>query len=183
MTDSLLQHRGLHTRLHLGGLHDNQLCLSSLLNLYMLLFCSQMVVEWTTADATTPVVMYGTSSASLSSMMSATTKTYNASSFCGAPANSTGYVNPGMLHTATLSNLSYNTRYYYQYGDMVSLSLHGFKRLPPPLYMSALHVSSFRSLQSHSGFICVVYQSCPIRTGFRVSRCKSQNLVDHKNIE
>lgn len=84
------------------------------------LHCSQMVVEWTTADATTPVVMYGTVNGSLTMMMSAATKTYNASSLCGAPANSTGFIDPGMLHTAVLSNLSYNTRYYYQYGDMVS---------------------------------------------------------------
>lgn len=78
-----------------------------------------MVVEWTTADATTPVVMYGTTNGSLTRTVSATTKTYNASSMCGAPANSTGYIDPGMLHSAVLSNLSYNTRYYYQYGDKV----------------------------------------------------------------
>jgi len=84
--------------------------------------CSQMMVEWTTADVTTPVVMYGTTNGSLTMMVSATTKTYNASSMCGSPANSTGYIDPGMLHSALLSNLSYNTRYYYQYGDMVSCS-------------------------------------------------------------
>ena len=81
-----------------------------------------MVVEWTTRDATTPMVMYGTTNGSLTNMVSAASKTYNASSFCGSPANDTGYVDPGMLHTATLTNLSYNTRYYYQYGDMVSSS-------------------------------------------------------------
>ena len=80
---------------------------------------SEMAVEWTTADATTPMVLYGTSASSLTSMVSATTKTYNASSMCGIPANSTGYVDPGMLHSATLTNLSFSTRYYYQYGDMV----------------------------------------------------------------
>ena len=78
------------------------------------------MVEWTTADATTPVVMYGTSDSSLTRTASATTKTYNASSMCGSPANSTGYIDPGMLHSALLSNLSYNTKYHYQYGDMVS---------------------------------------------------------------
>lgn len=79
-----------------------------------------MMVEWTTADATTPMVMYGTTNDSLARTVSATTKTYNASSMCGSPANSTGYIDPGMLHSALLSNLSYNTRYYYQYGDTVS---------------------------------------------------------------
>lgn len=67
--------------------------------------------------------MYGTTNGSLTMMVSATTKTYNASSMCGSPANSTGYIDPGMLHSALLSNLSYNSRYYYQYGDMVSCSI------------------------------------------------------------
>ena len=102
--------------------------------------CSQMVVEWTTADPTTPVVMYGTSASSLTRTASATTKTYNASSMCGSPANSTGYIDPGMLHTATLSNLSYNTRYYYQYGDMVRqrLSLNAKTGFEWP-QLSAVH--------------------------------------------
>lgn len=78
-----------------------------------------MVVQWTTADKGTPVVMYGTSANALTSTVQALTKTYTASDFCGEPANTTGFVDPGMLHYATLSNLSYSTRYFYQYGDKV----------------------------------------------------------------
>lgn len=78
-----------------------------------------MVVQWTTADTGTPIVMFGKSANALSTTVQAMTKTYNASDFCGAPANTTGYVDPGMLHYATLSNLSYSTRYFYQYGDKV----------------------------------------------------------------
>ncbi|DBB10212.1 TPA: hypothetical protein ACH3X3_001785 [Trebouxia sp. C0006] len=102
---------------------------------------NQMMVEWTTADVTTPVVMYGTTNGSLTTMVSATTKTYNASSMCGSPANSTGYIDPGMLHSALLSNLSYNTRYYYQYGDM-SLgmsSVYSFLTGPPVAASSTVH--------------------------------------------
>ena len=82
-----------------------------------------MVVQWTTAETGTPVVMYGKSATALTSTVQAMTKTYNASDFCGEPANTTGYVDPGMLHYGTLSNLSYSTRYYYQYGDMVGAAL------------------------------------------------------------
>lgn len=79
-----------------------------------------MVVQWTTAETGSPVVMYGKSASALTNTVQAMTKTYNASDFCGEPANTTGYVDPGMLHYATLSNLSYSTRYFYQYGDKVS---------------------------------------------------------------
>nr|QOL01233.1 putative extracellular protein TR9_041a [Trebouxia lynnae] len=109
---------------------------------------TQMVVEWTTADPTTPVVMYGTSASSLTRTASATTKTYNASSMCGSPANSTGYIDPGMLHTATLSNLSYNTRYYYQYGDMkLGLSaVYSFLTGPPVGPTSTVHFLAMADL-------------------------------------
>ena len=36
---------------------------------------------------------------------------------CGAPANSTGFVNPGAINRVLLTNLTANTRYYYVYGD------------------------------------------------------------------
>ena len=81
--------------------------------------CSQMVVQWTTADTGTPVVMYGESASAMTSTVQEMTKTYTASDMCGEPANTTGYIDPGMLHYATLSNLSYSTRYFYQYGDKV----------------------------------------------------------------
>ena len=79
-----------------------------------------MVVQWTTAETGSPVVMYGKSASASANTVQAMTKTYNASDFCGEPANTTGYVDPGMLHYGTLSNLSYSTRYFYQYGDKVS---------------------------------------------------------------
>jgi hypothetical protein len=36
---------------------------------------------------------------------------------CGAPANTEGWRDPGLFHSAILSNLSPDTRYYYVYGD------------------------------------------------------------------
>ena len=78
-----------------------------------------MVVQWTTATTGTPVVMFGMSASALTTTVQATTKTYSTSDFCGEPGNSTGWVDPGMLHAGVLTNLSYSTRYYYQYGDKV----------------------------------------------------------------
>ena len=39
---------------------------------------------------------------------------------CGAPANSTGWVDPGWLNYAALTGLQPGTRYYYAVGDPVS---------------------------------------------------------------
>jgi hypothetical protein len=36
---------------------------------------------------------------------------------CGAPANATGFIDPGMMHNALLDGLTPSTRYYYVYGD------------------------------------------------------------------
>ena len=42
-----------------------------------------MVVQWTTAETGSPVVMYGKSASASTDTVQAMTKTYNASDFCG----------------------------------------------------------------------------------------------------
>jgi hypothetical protein len=36
---------------------------------------------------------------------------------CGEPATTIGWMNPGLLHTAFITDLTPSTRYYYVYGD------------------------------------------------------------------
>ena len=36
---------------------------------------------------------------------------------CGAPANTTGWIDPGTLNYVTLEGLMTSTKYYYVYGD------------------------------------------------------------------
>ena len=39
------------------------------------------------------------------SLSQATSETYDASSLCGRPANETGFIDPGQLHTAVMEKL------------------------------------------------------------------------------
>jgi hypothetical protein len=60
-----------------------------------------------------------------------TTKTYTRADLCGAPANGTGYFDPGSLHTAAMTGLQPSTKYYYIYGsDVRSPQTHTCPRLP-----------------------------------------------------
>lgn len=78
-----------------------------------------MLVQWTTRDMGKPFVRWGTRSGELTSTARATTDTYTRDDMCGGVANSTGYINPGLFHTAKMSDLQPDTRYYYAYGDEV----------------------------------------------------------------
>lgn len=48
---------------------------------------------------------------------------------CGAPANSVGWVDPGVMHVAKLTGLTPGQMYYYRFGDEVSsyswITAHG----------------------------------------------------------
>lgn len=96
---------------------------------------SQIIVQWTTRDAGSPTVQFGTTKGGpYPSTVAGTSVTYNASTMCGEPANSTGYVDPGSLHRATLTSLKPSTRYYYVYGDPSFGPLsaeHTFLTAPP----------------------------------------------------
>ena len=45
-----------------------------------------------------------------------TVKTYKASDMCEAPANTTGFWDPGYIYDVLLTDLEPNTRYYYSCG-------------------------------------------------------------------
>ena len=75
-------------------------------------------VQWTSRDAGTPTVKYGTQSGKYAGTVTGLSHTYNASTLCGHPANDTGYVAPGTFHNATITTVP-STRYYYVFGDPV----------------------------------------------------------------
>lgn len=58
---------------------------------------------WSSATSTTPTVRWGTASGQLDRVVQATTKTISKSEVCGSPANTTGYRDLGLIHTAALS--------------------------------------------------------------------------------
>ncbi|ELR18962.1 diphosphonucleotide phosphatase 1, putative [Acanthamoeba castellanii str. Neff] len=78
---------------------------------------NEMRVMWTTRDAVRPQVKFGTSPGNYDQSVGAATSTYRKEHMCGAPANAEGWRDPGLLHSAVLSNLRPDTRYYYVYGD------------------------------------------------------------------
>lgn len=78
---------------------------------------SEMRVMWTTLNASRPAVRFGTATGQLTLTAAASSSTYHREQLCGAPANADGWRDPGLLHSAVLTGLRPDTRYYYVYGD------------------------------------------------------------------
>lgn len=83
-------------------------------------FHRTMIAQWTTRDAGRPAVRWGGEPGSLGQENRGSFSTYTRLQMCGAPANSTGWVDPGWLNYAALTGLQPGTRYYYAVGDPVS---------------------------------------------------------------
>ncbi|EIE21772.1 Metallo-dependent phosphatase [Coccomyxa subellipsoidea C-169] len=64
-----------------------------------------------------PAVRWGGEPGSLGQENRGSFSTYTRLQMCGAPANSTGWVDPGWLNYAALTGLQPGTRYYYAVGD------------------------------------------------------------------
>jgi hypothetical protein len=88
-----------------------------------------MIVSFTTGNAGTPVVSYGTSITMNDNESTTTTihwqtakgtsDTYQASDMCRAPANETApgrFQSPGVLHTVAMKHLKANVKYSYKVG-------------------------------------------------------------------
>eukprot|EP01027_Heterolobosea_sp_BB2_P023903 GEZU01035949.1.p1 GENE.GEZU01035949.1~~GEZU01035949.1.p1 ORF type:complete len:300 (+),score=80.26 GEZU01035949.1:100-999(+) len=80
----------------------------------------EMIVMWVSNVADEPTVQYGLKSNYYHESVKAfQSKTYTIDDMCGAPANETmDWRNPGLFHTARLSDLLPNTVYYYRFGDL-----------------------------------------------------------------
>ncbi len=62
---------------------------------------------------------YGLSKKDLSLSVTANVSTYTPADLCDAPANSTGWKEPGTINSGVMTGLEPNTRYYYVVGDEV----------------------------------------------------------------
>lgn len=78
-----------------------------------------MRVSWTSSHAALGKVKWGKvgSDPSEARYNKAVGTTYKREDMCGAPANSTGFRDPGMFQTAGLSPLEPDTEYYYSFGN------------------------------------------------------------------
>eukprot|EP00877_Chromochloris_zofingiensis_P010708 jgi/Chrzof1/5891/Cz16g19170.t1 len=77
----------------------------------------EMLVQWTTKNSSNPLVKWGSQAANLDSSTPAQSHTYTKAEMCGAPANSVGWVDPGVMHVAKLTGLTPGQMYYYRFGD------------------------------------------------------------------
>jgi hypothetical protein len=95
------------------------LCFLLLFLLPLLCPNRQMRVEWTTKDSQHPVVKWGTTPGVYTHTTPASSSTFSRHDMCGPPANSTGWLHPGVFHSAVLEGLEPGTQYYYVVGDEV----------------------------------------------------------------
>ena len=63
-----------------------------------------------------PVVLYGLSKQLELRQTIGISQTYKGSDMCEAPANSTGFWDPGYIHSFILSDLQIGRMYYYSFG-------------------------------------------------------------------
>jgi hypothetical protein len=69
-------------------------------------------VHWVTSNARLPTVRYGTSPGELTQASLASSRSYTAADLCGEPANGVGYLHPGTLHTAVLTDVTPGSLFY-----------------------------------------------------------------------
>jgi len=101
-------------------------------------FNTQMRVHWTSAQNQFPSLQWGLSPDNLSkTVMQVFTETYTAADMCGAPANGTGFHDPGFLHSAIIQGMPFNTKIYYQVGDESSGSKSDILSFYSPLHPNA----------------------------------------------
>lgn len=74
---------------------------------------------WSSANSTAPTVRWGTSSSSKTNIVPAVTTTITKDSVCGAPSNTTGWFDLGLIHTAPLEGMKAlgGSKIYYVFGD------------------------------------------------------------------
>lgn len=79
-----------------------------------------LLLLWSSSSSQQPTLKWGLSSGVYSTVVAAETSHVNRSSICGAPGNSYGWRDLGLLHSARLEGLSslpLSARIYYVFGD------------------------------------------------------------------
>ena len=74
---------------------------------------------WSSATSASPTMKYGTSTGVYTTKVLATTSHITSGMLCASPANSTGYRDLGLIHTAFMSGMTAlsNSKVYYIFGD------------------------------------------------------------------
>ena len=83
-------------------------------------FSDVFTVAWSSYNNTKPVLKWGTSNGNYNNVVSATTDTITIDEVCGAPANTTGWWDLGLIHTSNftgITSLPKDSKIYYIFGD------------------------------------------------------------------
>lgn len=80
---------------------------------------SEVKVLWVSGPVGQPLIRWGAGPQSLDREAPADSTTYTREDMCGAPANSTGWLDPGALHSVVLGDLAPGRRYFYTVGSRV----------------------------------------------------------------
>jgi len=80
-------------------------------------------VQWSSRDAPRPEVRWGADAERLNRTTAADSDSYDADDLCGPPATAAGWLEPGLLHRALLTDLQPDSEYWYKYGDQVCTEL------------------------------------------------------------
>ena len=116
--------------------------------------CRQVVVQWTTRDAGSPVAQVGTTSGQYSQTAIGVSNTYTRSLMVGEPANTVGYFDPvSRLPTYMLCLIStvlpagYGREAYHGHRNLVTgKALRGTWKAPQQACASPHFAAFFRSL-------------------------------------
>ena len=110
--------------------------------------CRTVIAQWTTRDWGHPIVQWGTEPGGpLERQTNGSFTTYTKLQMCGAPANGSGWVDPGYLNFAAMTGLLPSTRYFYSVGDPVCCTVLPSALMKPS---DALYVAGMWS-QTHLG--------------------------------
>lgn len=78
-----------------------------------------MLAQWTSFGKTRAGVRWGSSPGRPHRSSLSEVQSYTDKDMCGAPADSIGWLEPGLLHRALMDSLEPDTLYYYTVGDLV----------------------------------------------------------------
>lgn len=94
---------------------------------------SRIVVQWVSGSGAAQQVQWGAAPGALTYSAPSAALTYAADQMCGAPANSTGWLDPGWQHSAALPSLPPGAaRVHYRFGSDAAGWSRTFSFAAPP---------------------------------------------------
>jgi len=78
---------------------------------------NEMSVQWVSATNNAAFVKWGTESGNYGKVVQAESTTYTPDDLCGPPATTQGYIFPGFMHSAVLTDLIPGRKYFYVFGN------------------------------------------------------------------